>query len=373
VVAARFGILCLAPSWTSPPRTARQLVLKGAEICIVAPPGSYAALTRFKSADILMPPDEIGRKLAAILRTLAEEFGAHSVLAGDNGAFTLLTQLVSRAGGADLSEATRAMLARSMPDPRSAVQLAIDSAFITAPNEGLPVPCTLANPRIDEALAFAATETYPVVVKRDGSAAGAGVSICANETELRAALEATQGAFVVQAYVRGQVYGVAVSGICGKASAAVSFTKHQVWPAPHGPATVIRCDRRDDLIADARRLYEAYGLNGYAGFDYIVGEDGRAFLLEANPYIVEGHVSGCFGCDLTAAMLAALRGETPAAVTAPSHEFVAFFPNEWSRDAQSAFLASAHHDVPWDDAALLEAMVRDCIARPGQDGATIRA
>jgi biotin carboxylase len=373
VVAERFGILCVAPSWTSPPRTARQLALHGAEVCMIAPPGSYAALTRFKSADILMPSDEIGRKLPAILRTLAEAFGARSVLAGDNGAFTLLAQLVSRAGDMGLSEATRAMLTRSMPEARLAAQLAIDSAFITAPHEGLPPPRTLANPQLDEAVAFAAAETYPVVLKRDGSAAGTGVSICANEMELRAAFDAAQGAFVLQAFVRGQVYGVAVSGVGGKAVAAVSFAKHQVWPEPQGPATVIRCDRRDDLIADACRLYETYGLNGYAGFDYIVGEDGRAFLLEANPYIVEGHVSGCFGCDLTAAMLAALRGEAPAAVRAPSHEFVAFFPNEWSRDAQSVFLASAYHDVPWDDAALLEAMMRDCIARPGRVGATIGA
>ncbi len=357
----RLAILCVAPDWTSPPRTARQLILHGAEVCVVAPPGSYAALTRFKTADLLMPADEIDRNLPEIARLMAEDFGAHSILAGDNAAFTYLAQLMTRLDALQLSDATRAMLRRSMPEADLAAIVAQDSVFITTQREGPPAPPhTIANPSIEVALQFAADVDYPVVVKRDGCAAGRGVTICASERELRDTLSGISGLFVVQRFVPGVVYGVAVSGVFGKAVAAVSFCKHQVWPEPHGPATVIRAEQRDEMIGDACRLYDQYGLNGYAGFDYIVDPDGRAYLLEVNPYIVEGHVSAGFGCDLTAAMLAAMRGEAiTARPLAPAHEFVAMFPNEWRRDQMSPHFAKAHHDVPWDDPELMAAMVRD--------------
>ncbi len=370
----RLAILCIAADWTSPPRTARQLILQGADICVVAPPDCYAALTRFKTADLLMSAAEIDRNLPEIARMLAEDFGAHSILAGDNAAFTYLAQLMTKLGAVNLSDATRAMLRRSMPDAATGAIVAQDSVFITAQKRGpLAPPRTIANPSIDQALLFAAEVAYPVVVKRDGYAAGKGITICASEGALRAALSGIRGLFVVQCFVPGMVYGVAVSGISGKAVAAVSFSKHQVWPEPHGPATVIRGDQRAEMIADACRLYEVYGLNGYAGFDYILDASGRAYLIEVNPYIVEGHVSACFGCDLTAALLAAMRGEPAAAASAPTHELVAMFPNEWRRDQKSPHFATAHHDVPWDDPELMAAMIRDCGVRPPQPDASLDA
>jgi len=371
----RFGILCVAPDWTSPPRTARQLIKQGAEVCIVAPPGSYAALTRFKTADLLMPAEEIDRNLPAIARMVAEDFGAHSILAGDNAAFTYLAQLMTRLDALELNDATRAMLRRSIPEAKAAAIVAQDSMFIVAQGIGPHAPPrTIANPSIEAALQFAAEAAYPVVVKRDGYAAGKGVTICASERELRDTLSGMGGLFVVQRFVPGVVYGVAVSGVSGKAAAAVSFCKHQVWPDPHGPATVIRGDQRGDLIGDACRLYDQYRLNGYAGFDYVVDADGRAYLLEVNPYVVEGHVSACFGCDLTAAMLAAIRGgKPPPALSPPTHELVAMFPNEWRRDQNSPHLATAHHDVPWDDPDLMAAMVRDCGVQPPQQDASLVA
>ena len=78
----RFAILCTNSKLAAPPRTACALTRHGAEVCVVAPPDSYIALTLFKKADILMPAAEIARKLPAIVRVLAEDFGAHSILAG---------------------------------------------------------------------------------------------------------------------------------------------------------------------------------------------------------------------------------------------------------------------------------------------------
>jgi len=44
-------------------------------------------------------------------------------------------------------------------------------------------------------------------------------------------------------------------------------------------------------------------------------------------------------------------------VLADYPETVALFPNEWLRDPHSRYLTHGHHDVPWDDPALLKAYV----------------
>ena len=57
-------------------------------------------------------------------------------------------------------------------------------------------------------------------------------------------------------------------------------------------------------------------------------------------------------------MLALMRGQRIPEARAPEHEYVALFPQEWQRDPSSKFLATAFHDVPWEDPAVLAAMTR---------------
>jgi biotin carboxylase len=362
-VGQRFGILCTSPQWTAAARTAAALTRRGAEVCLIAPPDSIVARTRFKTADILMPGDRMSRSMPALMRTLAEEFGAHSVLAGDDMAFAGLAALVKRMESLDLSAATRALLQRSMPDAEAAQLIACDSRFIAAQRDRpCPAPPLVVNPSPDEAVQFAAAVGFPVMVKRDGGASGAGVSLCVDEAQLRTALanvpaDPRQAGCVVQKFVTGAVYGVTVSGVKGRALAAFSFAKHRT-ASRFGPTSVARLDMRQDIIAQSCALFESYGLNGYAGFDYMVDEAGRAFFIEINPRIMPtGHFSDCFGVDLTAAFLAGVSGEPAPAQSPPTHEFVALFPSEWMRDADSPYLRTAWHDVPWDDPAVLAAMI----------------
>lgn len=358
-MAERFAILCATTDWAGPPRTAGALTKHGAEICIVAPPESYAALTRFKCADVLLPFTETRRKLPAILRTLAEEFGAHSVLAGDTLAFEALARLVADQDALDLSAATLALLQRSMPSADSVALVAQTSALIAAQSEGACAPpASVRDPTPDQAALFAERVGYPVAVKCDGFTAGNGVTRCTCESALRDALRSVEPgrSFLVQKYVTGAVYGVAIAGAEGKAAAAFSFIKETTRPSPHGPASVLKCDRREDLIADASALFERYGLNGFAGVDYIVDANGRAYLLEINPCIVPKSHLSCFGVDLAGALVGMLRGAPPPAIVAPVHERVAVFPNEWLRDPVSAHLREAYHDAPWDDPAVFAAM-----------------
>jgi biotin carboxylase len=361
-MADRIAILCAADRWSGAPRTAHALTVAGAEVCIVAPPNSYGAKTRFKLADMLVPPAQIASQLGDIARILAEDFNAHSVLAGDDAAFGALARLMQPAKQDKLSAATRAMLARSMPEAKTAALLASDHDFILAQqdSQACPSPRTIGAPSADAAVRFAGAHGYPVVVKRSGFASGLGIRICRDEPELRTALEAaarSAGGFVLQEFIPGPVYGATVSGVRGRALAAIAFEKHRV-SSENGPTSVARFDPRPDILAHAKASFESYGLNGYAGFDYVIDTQDRARFIEVNPRIMPtGHFDEHFGVDLTGAFLAGIRGAPAPSVSEPLNRYVALFPNEWMRDPDSAFLRTGFHDVPWHDPAVLAAMI----------------
>ena len=130
-------------------------------------------------------------------------------------------------------------------------------------------------------------------------------------------------------------------------------------------ATVLKYESRQDIRDHACALYERYALNGFCGIDYIADANGGAHLLEINRCIVpKSHLAGAFGVDLVEAMLCLLRGRPVPEAEPPRHEYVAVFPLEWRRDPQSRFLADAHHDVPWEDPAVLAAMIQDAARAP---------
>lgn len=67
---------------------------------------------------------------------------------------------------------------------------------------------------------------------------------------------------------------------------------------------------------------------------------------------------GTIGRDLRRALWCQLSGVAyERQVLADYPETVALFPNEWLRDPHSRYLTHGHHDVPWDDPALLKAYV----------------
>ena len=334
---------------------------------MVAAPGSYAALTRFKVADIVMPIDDMFRTMPAIVRTLAEDFGAHSILAGDDLAFAGLAKLVERMDRIELSDATRALILRSMPPPPASTLLAQDSAFIVAQHDRrCPAPPCIANPDLGAAADFVATHGYPVVIKHDGFASGHGVRICRSDDELVQGLSQPQSSarnatFVLQKFIPGTVYGATVCGVQGRALAGFSFVKHRC-STENGATSVALHDDRADMLRNAFELFEHYGLHGFSGFDYILGADGQTYFIEINPRLMPtGHFTS-FGVDLCAVFLAAVRGQTAPAPLARTHECVALFPNEWARDTDSPFLRSALHDVPWHDPPVLAAMIDRTLA-----------
>jgi predicted ATP-grasp superfamily ATP-dependent carboligase len=122
-----------------------------------------------------------------------------------------------------------------------------------------------------------------------------------------------------------------------------------------GPPNVIR--RIDDREIDraTRAIAKHFGLCGIHGIDFIRAPDGALYMLEVNPRATQGGTLAFGpGHDLPAA-LAACVSPTAGIRTAIENNVVAIFPREWQRDPVSPYLRSAHHDVPWDDPAVVRA------------------
>jgi ATP-grasp in the biosynthetic pathway with Ter operon len=123
----------------------------------------------------------------------------------------------------------------------------------------------------------------------------------------------------------------------------------------------LRFVRSPETEAYTETLCEAFGISGFCNVQFVLDQDGRAYLLEINRRIVTHmHMGERVGADLAAAMARQLRGLPPALRVEPPSESgpsVAIFPREWLRDPRSRWLREYPSDVPWDDPALIKAML----------------
>jgi hypothetical protein len=259
-------------------------------------------------------------------------------------------------------------------------QLASRSGFVTAAREaGIAAPETVSIE--DEAtLDFAARLMgLPCVLKADGSWGGDGVAVVSTMEEARTAwrkftaapsllrrivravrrrdlhhLTSARPTLCLQRFIPGRPATTSFACWKGDVVAANHFDV-LVTNGASGPASVVR--RIDDAaMADAAgRLARRFNLSGLFGLDYVRDAAGTPHLIEINPRATQtSHLSFGPGRDLCAA-LAAKLGAPGCERGAVSGDAVALFPQERSRDRNSPWLRTAHHDVPWDDPRVLDA------------------
>jgi hypothetical protein len=104
------------------------------------------------------------------------------------------------------------------------------------------------------------------------------------------------------------------------------------------------------------------GIGGFFSPEFLVETaTGLPFLLEINRRLVGGaHRGGAIGVDHWAALHAAMHGKpspTRADLTPGESHVAVHFPQEWLRDPESRWLREHPADVPWDDPALIEALL----------------
>lgn len=372
-------LLAATTAWPSAARLAQGFAKLGCVAEIVAPANAPARKSRFIDATYAYSPFA---PLRAMSRAIAMS-GAELIVPCDDRAVRLLLALHARAketGKRDVA----ALIGRSLGIPEAYGTLFSRAAFIAeAEALGVAVPrtCGIVSEReLEDALSALG---LPAVLKSDGSWGGDGVAIVRTREEAHAAfrrmsrplsrLRAAARAFnrgdahylaealcpvrpvlSLQEFIPGTPATTAFASWQGDVLAAI-YMDVAVSQGGTGPASVVRQIDNPAMKSAARKLARRFGLSGLHGLDFIRNAKGAVYLLEINPRATQTAALALGeGRDLLAALAARAGGTALSArPLAASADLIALFPQEWLRDPASPYLATAHHDVPWDDPAVL--------------------
>ncbi|MDA9409929.1 hypothetical protein XH80_25255 [Bradyrhizobium sp. CCBAU 45384] len=241
------------------------------------------------------------------------------------------------------------------------------------------IPQTAAIGCIEDLLSWVRRHGLPAVLKLDGSSGGRDVIIIRSGAEVLPSLlwmrlrkswvrglksflvDGDAEAFLtariptaqicIQSYVPGRLANCAVACWHGDilGSAAVEVLQRS---SEFGVASVVRRVKGEAMIATARSIAQHLNLSGIFGFDFVLDDaTQQAKLIEINPRATQiDHFPSRDGPDLPSALLSALLNEpigSPIDDQIPNE--VALFPQEWSRDPASNWLARTYHDVPFEE------------------------
>jgi hypothetical protein len=378
---ARKVLLFTTVDWMSTARYAHGFVTAGWTVEAIASRGTPVTLSRYVARLHRYRPL---RALASLRRAL-ETSGAELVLGCDDRAVALMLRLYDKELKAH-GEASplAALIRRSLGRPESFAQMISRGGSMQA-----AVAAGIRTPETVEVADEAALERvlarfgYPAVLKVDGSWGGDGVALARTRDEalaafaklrkpasrlrnvaralrrkdahfLLAALMPPKRKISVQRFVAGHSAASAFACWNGEVIASLYYDV-LVADGAIGPPNVIRRVDCPEMEEASRRVARRFGLTGIYGLDFIRDREGRVHLIEINPRPTQGGTLPFGdGRDLPSALAArAAGGPAPRREAIPG-DVVAFFPAEWQRDPASPYLMSGHHNVPWDDPAVLK-------------------
>jgi carbamoylphosphate synthase large subunit len=297
-------------------------------------------------------------------------------------------KLARRASEVDIP----ALIVRSLGAPESYVTVA--SRFLLlkiSREEQILTPETSLVDSFADLKQWHSAQSFPWVLKADGTAGGAGVRIAHTleearnyysdlrrpiglprlikhlivdrdlilERQWRYRLRRTPNAVVAQSFIRGSAANCAVFCWKGEVLAGVGCeavsTKTSV-----GPATVVRLVDNPDMMVAARTIARRLTLSGFFGLDFVIEEGtGAAYLIELNPRCTPlSHLRLGIGRDMIGALSAQLTGiplGEPVSIT--QNNLIAYFPQ--ALFGNSEFLSSSYHDVPEAEPELIQELCRN--------------
>jgi hypothetical protein len=366
-------------NWPSAARYAHGFVASGCQVFALSPARAPVQSSRYVSGtaiySALSPMDS--------LRAALGRFTPDLVVSCDERA--LMHLLALHAGEKSGASPVADLIARSVGVPANYDRVLSRNEFLAEMAvEGVRVPPTLPVTSPDALEDALDAIGLPAVLKADGSWGGEGVAVVRTHAEahaayrrlalapsrlrsaartlrrrdlhfLLAALNPSAASVCLQRFVAGRTAASAFAAHQGRIVGAFYYDA-LVAQSELGPPSVIRRLDCPEMEKATRIAAQRFGLSGLHGLDFIRDESGAAHLIEINPRATQGGTLP-FGAgrDLPAALAATLSAEPVGRREAIENDVVAFFPREWQRDPSSPWLKAGHHDVPWDDPALLHA------------------
>lgn len=392
-MAARI-LLASSVRWPSVARLAAGFARACCVVDALAPPGSAVLVSRYL--------DRWHRYRAlfplASLRAAIVKAKPDLVICCDDRSVAQLLMLYERCGQ---DRALARLIERSLGNPTAIPRLVSRNGFMAeARAQGIRVPDTVAVSDENSLAQAIAALGFPLVLKSDGSWGGDGVVIARNPAEARAAFARLSRApsrlrSLARVFRRRDAHHLheMISPVARQVSAqrfvagfpaasAFAAWKGEIVGAIYydviradgtiGPPNVIRRIDCEQIKEATHKIARRFGLSGIHGMDFIRDPDGKVHLIEINPRATQGSTLAYGrGRDLPSALAGCL---VPDAGVRPAiaNDTVVFFPREWQRDPASPFLESGHHDVPWDDPAVVLATLGMPVrsVRRRQHGAT---
>jgi hypothetical protein len=255
-----------------------------------------------------------------------------------------------------------------------------------AREEGIRVPHTIPISVIDDFESWSAQQTFPWVLKADGTWGGGGVRfantreqaeecfweltqppqagevikrLIMNRDRLRLWTwwDRSKPVISVQSHIRGRPANCAVVCWEGRVLAGIGV---EVVSAEgrQGPAIVVRVVDNAEMMLAAERIARRLCLSGFFGLDFMIEDRTNAtYLIEMNPRCTPlCHLQLGKGRDLVGSLQSQLTGrsfrDTPPVTR---NDMIAYFPRAWT--LQSEFLQSSFQDVPQDEPELIQALL----------------
>jgi hypothetical protein len=371
-------LLSTTVSWASTARHAAGFALTGAEVEALAPRHAPVTASRYVSASYVHRPI-LG---LASLRQAIERAAPDLIVPCDDRAVANLLKLYAREAG---RTPVSGLIERSLGRPERYSQVMSRTASLAiARGLGIRVPETY--PVAGEEVLERCLDVLglPAVLKVDGSWGGEGVVVAKTREEARSAfhklasppsrirslgralrrrdshhlltaLTPRRGRVSIQRFLHGRPAASAFACWQGEVKAAIYYDV-LVADGAIGPPSVIRRIDDPDMAEATQRLANHFGLSGLHGLDFIREETGTAHLIEINPRATQGGTLPFGpGRDLAAALSGCVMPGAAARDPIAS-DTVVFFPRQWLRDPADAL--EGHHDVPWDDPAILRAALQ---------------
>jgi len=366
-------LLAATVGWPSAARYAAGFAAAGCTVDALSPADAIVRKSRYVCGHHTYNPLFPGRSLRAAIAKSDPDL----IVPCDDRAVSHLLALQE--------DASSALIERSLGAPANyPLLLSRHGSLAALRAEGVRVPDSFA---IDSAAALDAAldqTGFPAVLKSDGSWGGDGVVIVRTREEAHAArrkladapprwrslaralrrrdghflhdaLKPPRRAVSLQKFIAGRP---AAAAFAARDGAVVGAIAYDVLSAEGdiGPPNVIRRVDCAEIHAAARTVARRFGLSGLHGLDFIRDASGAVHLIEINPRATQGGTLAFGpGCDLPAALAVAFSLGHRGIRSAIAGDLVAFFPRAWQRGSQS-YLPAAHHDIPWDDPAVLAAI-----------------
>ena len=379
-------------NWHSIARLPRALQAAGFEVAALCYPNGYLASTRHLNDLFFLRSKRFGGRICRQLVEVITRWQPHMVVPGDDRTVLFFQGMIQLhlEGKLKLAPAVVETLRLSFGNfDWLAEATSKQRTLQRAQKLGLKIPRFACAHSVEEAVSLAGEIGWPVVVKKSIGSSGSGVTFCDNEQQvaaihtkyseasrwkgkIKSRLIQARGWMLGPAWfpvdrsvkvneaIRGNPAMIAVAAVNGKVLTHAIAIKVECRPQRKGPSSVVRFIQHSGMRQAVEKLVGQWGVTGLLGFDFILADNGEASLIECNPRPISitymGNLSGGDPCLALHHHLAGLEIPAPSA---PRHEVVAHFPNEWRRDPQSPYLANAWHDVPWDDPGLLEKLVKN--------------